>query len=166
MAPWVYMGPAAPKWVLGRSDRIYLSTIPGMRRGIAYAMNPDAGDDVEMITPTVKEMNPLPGNRAWLVTYTSFDYTIEYKLRPKARWHGEPQSGLNALSPGQRQRDFTGNVLVSNCFLVLPSDGKHKKSVSVEDAGLKDFGIGFRYADMSQGTKLRTWLNGVLKLQP
>ena len=128
-------------------------------------------EDVTFATQTVKPIT----KKSWSVTYKKTSCNedepavVNYRLRPKARWHPPPKEGLNSVGSTkiqERSRDFHGPVLYSTLRAAFPGDGTNKKAVTATDAGLgsMDFGIGFRYADMSKGTSLRRFVDKTFKL--
>jgi hypothetical protein len=163
LAPWIYYGPACPKWArTGRSDRIYTVTVH-LRRGIReFLTEADTGGPCRVKTWTQNEESK-DAMQNWDVAYNDGPSEIIYTRRPRARWHQEPQEALNSLGEDQRWRDFEGRVLVSRCFLKLPGDANNPLSVNAAAMGLKPghFGIGFRHAKFSGGTKLRKWFESL-----
>ena len=151
----VYHSLAAPAWVAGRPDRVYVARLlsvgpahvgPRERRRL---MNEHRFTRLTLRSAACRPAGP----RSWDVDYGSA--MVRFTLRDWARFHS--LEGVNRVHAGTRWRDFSGFVLWSTLCRTYPGEGESVVPLP-PCLSIVRFGRGGRTLRAAAGSALRRWL--------
>lgn len=149
-AQFSFFGLCAPDFCTDtRPDRIYTVSAPNCTLPLGEMLRElDDGRNWQNEV-TVRETSAT----TWDVTYD--DTVLTFKLRTRARYH-RPVGGIQAITLEERISDFKGRTVWGDTYARFPGDAAHDRAVFI-DGLFTPPGRGFKYVDISPGTKLRRW---------